>query len=191
MENAIMYKGTTYRIGTQIVVKEQSEYQGLFGTITEIRDGENEAPEIYCSFEAPVLPCEVKELEERFSALRHESKTIDEIDLDSVLMAPEMICLLDDLEKCRLYPMVYVVMEEWGDDDGYNRVHQICTDHNDAKRAMIQQLKAQLEDDDIQRWRKDDDFVEESTPDSYECYIAGEYSVKHYAISIIAEELCV
>lgn len=119
--------------------------------ITKIRDGENEAPEIYCSFEAPVLPCEIKEPEERFSALRHELKTIDEIDLDSVLMAPEMICLLDDLEKCRLHPMVYVVMEEWGDDDGYNRVHHIRTDYNDAKRVMVQRLKKQVKDDDIQR----------------------------------------
>ena len=190
MENAIMYKGTTYRIGAQIVANEQSEYQGLFGMITKIRDGENEAPEIYCSFEAPVLPCEVKELEGRFSALRHEPKTIDGIDLDSVLMVPEMIDLLDDLEKCRLHPTVYVVMEEWGDDDGYNRVHQICTDHNDAKRVMLRQLKEAMEDDDIQRWREDDDFVEESTPDSYECYIDGEYLEKHYAISITAEELC-
>lgn len=117
MENAIMYKGTTYQIGAQIVANEQSEYQGLFGMITKIRDGENEAPEIYCSFEAPVLPCEVKELEERFSALRHEPKTIDKIDLDSVLMAPEMICLLDDLEKCRLQPMAPVFCLQKGGED--------------------------------------------------------------------------
>ena len=30
------YEGTMYRIGDQIVGNEQSEYRGLFGTITEI-----------------------------------------------------------------------------------------------------------------------------------------------------------
>lgn len=190
MKNEIIYKGTEYRIGAQIIATEQSEYRGLFGIITEIRDGEKETPEIYCSFEAPVLPYEVKVLEGRFSALRHEAMTIDEINLDSVLMAPEMIDLRDDLDECRLHLTVYVVMEEWGNDDGHNRVHQICTNYNDAKRLMVQQLKGQMEDDDIQRWR-DDAFMEESGPDSYECYIDGEYSEKHYAISIITEELCV
>ncbi len=102
-------------------------------------------------------------------------------------MAPEMIDLFDDLDECRIHPTVYVVMEEWGNDDGYNRVHQICTDYNDAKRLMNQQLKDQMEDDDIQRWRDDDAFTEEFGPDSYEYYIDGEYSEKHYAISIITE----
>lgn len=176
MENAIMYKGTTYRIGAQIVANEQSVYQGLYGAITGIQDSGDGTPEIHCSFEAPVLPCEAETFEKRFLA--------------PAIMAPEMIDLLEDLEKCRLHPTVYVVMEEWGDDDGYNRVHQICTDHNDAKRVMLRQLKEAMEDDDIQRWREDDDFVEESTPDSYECYIDGEYLEKHYAISITAEELC-
>lgn len=91
-------------------------------------------------------------------------------------MAPEMIDLFDDLDECRIHPTVYVVMEEWGNDDGYNRVHQICTDYNDAKRLMNQQLKDQMEDDDIQRWRDDDAFTEEFGPDSYEYYIDGEYS---------------
>ena len=52
---------------------------------------------------------------------------------------------------------------------------------------MNQQLKDQMEDDDIQRWRDDDAFTEEFGPDSYEYYIDGEYSEKHYAISIITE----
>ena len=101
---AFKYDGIIYRIGDKIVGNEQSEYRGLFGTITEIRDGkdkdtENETPDIYCSFETPVLPCEVKELEERLTELHRKPKAIDEIILDLVIMAPEMICLLDDCGK--------------------------------------------------------------------------------------------
>ena len=67
----------------------ESEYGGLYGTITEIRDGEdketeNETPDLYCSFEVPVMPCEVKKLEEIFSDLYDEPKTIDDIILDLV-----------------------------------------------------------------------------------------------------------
>ena len=65
------YEGTTYVIGAPIVGTPESEYEGLYGTITEIRVGEdketeNETPDLYCSFEVPVLPCEVKKLEEVF-----------------------------------------------------------------------------------------------------------------------------
>lgn len=68
------YDGTTYVIGAPIVGTPESEYEGLYGTITEIRDGEdketeNETPDIYCSFEVPALPCEVKKLEEVFSGM--------------------------------------------------------------------------------------------------------------------------
>ncbi len=59
------YEGLTYVIGAPIMGTPESEYEGLYGTITEIRDGEdketeNETPDIYCSFEVPALPCEVK-----------------------------------------------------------------------------------------------------------------------------------
>ena len=45
------YEGTTYVVGAPIVGTSGSEYEGLYGTITEIRDGEdketeNETPDI-------------------------------------------------------------------------------------------------------------------------------------------------
>ena len=45
--------GVTYAIGAAVMATEASEYRGLYGTITEIRDGsdretENDAPDIYC-----------------------------------------------------------------------------------------------------------------------------------------------
>ena len=46
------YSGTTYTIGAAVVATEASEYQGLCGIITEIRDSvdretENDTPDIY------------------------------------------------------------------------------------------------------------------------------------------------
>ena len=47
------YNGMTYTVGAAVMATEASEYRGLYGTITEIRDGsdretENDTPDIYC-----------------------------------------------------------------------------------------------------------------------------------------------
>ena len=56
-----LYNGITYRVGDVIIGSDQSEYACLIGSIFEIRDGsdketENDTPDIYCSFDPPVLP---------------------------------------------------------------------------------------------------------------------------------------
>lgn len=81
------YSGTTYTIGAAVVATEESEYQGLCGIITEIRDGvdretENDTPDIYCWFEPPLFPKEIQELEQRFSDLYQTPRKLDEIALD-------------------------------------------------------------------------------------------------------------
>lgn len=189
------YQGVVYRIGAQIVGNEQSEYQGLFGTIIEIRDGKDTETgkgiaDIYCAFEAPVLPCEVKELEERFSALHQEPKTIDNIISDPVIVAPEMICPLDDLKECRRHPIVYVLKEDWAVDGDYDNSSDVYTDFHDAKRLLVQKLKEKMAIGCIPRWKNREGFVENSTPDSYECYLEGEYAENHFSISITTQELC-
>lgn len=62
------YEGVTHTIGGAIVGTAESEYEGLYGRINAIHDGddketENETPDIYCEFDPPVLPCEIKALE--------------------------------------------------------------------------------------------------------------------------------
>lgn len=73
------YEGKTYRIGDQVVGTGESEYEGLFGVVTEIRTGddketENETLDIYCSFDEPVLPYDIEKLEKQFSRLYGEPK---------------------------------------------------------------------------------------------------------------------
>lgn len=98
------YEGMTYTIGERIYANGQSDWEGLFGVITEIRtdedkETENETPDVYCSFDVPVLPADVKELEERFSDLYREPKKIEDISLDEVIMAPEMIEAVAELTE--------------------------------------------------------------------------------------------
>jgi len=92
----IEHEGISFAVGMNVLGNGESEYQGLCGIITEIRtdpdkDTDNETPDIYCSFEAPDDPAIVKELEKIFSGLYGQPKSIDEIALDLVIMAPDML----------------------------------------------------------------------------------------------------
>ena len=54
--------GKVFTVGGRISANGESEYEGLFGTITEIRSGadretENDVPDIYCDFEPPRRKC--------------------------------------------------------------------------------------------------------------------------------------
>ena len=100
------YGGVEYVIGAPVIGTKESEYEGLYGTIIEIRDGddketENETPDLYCEFDPPVLPHEIKRLEEIFSDLYDEPKKLDDIILDMVIMAPQMVRPLEDLHRCQ------------------------------------------------------------------------------------------
>ena len=89
-------EGKVFTIGGIICANDESEYAGLCGTVMEIRSGddcetENDTPDIYCAFDPPASEDMVLELEDRLSALYGEPKTMDDITLDSVIMAPEML----------------------------------------------------------------------------------------------------
>ena len=88
----IIAEGVALAVGQRIIATD-SDYAGLKGYITEIRTGadketENETNDIYCCFDIPESKEDIKLLEEHFSDLFHEKKTIDDISLDLVIMAP-------------------------------------------------------------------------------------------------------
>lgn len=89
-------EGRTFLIGGMVWANDESDYRGLFGRITEIRDGadkdtENEGPDIYCDFMVPEQEYMVNEIEKRFSALYRTPKHKNELPLGGVIMAPEML----------------------------------------------------------------------------------------------------
>lgn len=163
------YEGVTYTIGGAIVGTAESEYAGLYGRINAIHDGEdketeNETPDIYCEFDPPVMPHEVKTLEDTFSDLYHQPKTIADIVLDMVIMAPEMIRPLDDLRSMRKRVNVFLVMEDWAVDGEHGNDCEAFSDYDDAKRIMTNRIREELEDGIISSTDvlKDDSFTNES-----------------------------
>lgn len=92
---SITADGVTFAVGERVIAID-SDYAGLKGYITEIRTGadketENETDDIYCCFDIPESEEEIKLLEKHFSDLFQEEKTIDDISIDLVIMAPDMI----------------------------------------------------------------------------------------------------
>ena len=92
--------GKVFTVGGRVMANDASEYAGLCGTVAEIRSGadretENDTPDIYCDFEPPASEEMLRELEARFSDLYGETKTIDDISLDCVIMSPDMLEPLD------------------------------------------------------------------------------------------------
>lgn len=86
----------TFYVGGKVWANEASDYAGLLGRVTEIRTGddketENEGPEICCSFDAPEHDAAIRRIEVRFSKLYQMPKRIEDLSLDDVIMAPEML----------------------------------------------------------------------------------------------------
>jgi len=191
-----IYDGASYKIGDRIIGTAESEYEGLYGSIFEIRDGEdketeNETPDIYCSFEEPVLPHQIKKLEEIFSELYQEPKKLEDITLDYVIMAPEMVrVILPDPKP--LTQTIYSVQEEWADRGEYGScISQAYTSEESALQFMMKQLREEMEDGLVSDMRSDKKFVEESYDDSYECFIDGDYYENHYRIFITSQQIIV
>jgi hypothetical protein len=90
-----------FTVGDRVLANDSSEYEGLYGEIIEIKtdpdkDTDNEGVDIHVCFEVPEDKKLISEIEDKFSKLYGESKTIDEIALDLVIMTPDMIDVVEE-----------------------------------------------------------------------------------------------
>lgn len=189
------YEGKKYKIGDKVVVTSvDADYEGLIGVITEICDGEdkdmdNETPDIYCNFFKPVMPYDIEQLEKRFSAVFQEPRKLDDMNLDQVIMAPEMIEVITDLGKSGKGQKIYVVTDDWAYHDEYDSQTEPFTDLMFAKAFMREQVRQMAEDGGLFDRRGDEDCIEESSELSYQLYIKGWYDSDHYWIKIEEKDL--
>ena len=189
------YDGKTYYIGEEIVALNNSEYSGLFGRIVEIRDDadketDNKTPDIYCEFDPPLFPKDIEELEKKFSDLYKAPKKLDDITLDSVIMAPDMIKSLT--EKTDGHKItIYSLEEDWAYDDDYGHTTEIISDYMLAKKKLCEKIKNEKEDGSVERWLDDEELIEDYGNDYYEAYLDGYYSSSHYLVSITSHNAAV
>lgn len=182
------YDGSTYTIGDRVVATSESAYEGLFGTILEIRTGndkstDNDTPDFHCEFIPPALPAEVVALETRFSALYQQKKVLDEIALDEVIMAPEMIRVINPNGVHSI--TVYTVHEEWVLKGDYGENRYPAPDPDLAKLKMTELIHNDRAEGCISEWRVHGAVEEDVTGENYyECWVHDEYCENHYKVSI-------
>lgn len=187
------YEGITYTIGGKVYANGESDFEGLFGIITEIRDGddretENDTLDIYCKFMPPVLPDEIKAIEERFSRLYRTEKHMDDIGIDMVIMAPEMLVLLDAPKDAQTLE-IFLVREDWAIDDDFGTSTQIVADYHLAKFHFNNLIFQEMVDGCIQKWKHRKDLETDTRKDFYECWLHDEYYENHYKVTIERAEL--
>ena len=187
------HEGAEFRVGDMVVATPESPWEGLCGTITEIRDGddretENDSIDIYCEFLPPIHPEEIRRLEDRFSDLYGMEKRLDNISLDMVIMAPSMIRVIGRKDEDRKIT-VYLVREEWAldYDSGYDV--RLCLDPDEAKMTMLTLIHEDMENGCISRWLDRRDLDSEIKEDSYEYWLHDSYHENHYLVTLSAHEL--
>ena len=98
------HEGKTFTVGSVVMSNDNSDYPGLYGIITEIRDGADietdyDGPDIYCSFEIPESSQEVERIEALASKLWRTPKKVTDLGLDVMIMAPEEIDSISDVSN--------------------------------------------------------------------------------------------
>lgn len=201
------YEGVKYTVGEFIYANKNSDYEGLFGVIKEIKDGddkdtENETPDIYCAFETPVIPYDIEQIEKRFSKLYGEEKKLEDIALDEVIMAPEQILIVHSHQTQKDKQKVYLLVEDWATDDDEGISIEVYATYEEALLNFRRKVSDDYEcgivavhrnnsdeecEDENADEDADDNLIIESSADSFEAYLNGFYSSYHYSVSIQEE----
>ena len=193
-EKTFIHNNITYKVGGKIYANEHSDYAGLVGTIIEIRDGsdketENDGPDIYCSFEPPVFPADRQIIEEHFSALYRMPKTIDDISLDMVIMAPEEILPVESFEQqCSRVPF-FVVTEDWAYEGDNSISSYYFSAPEDAKVKMLFLLSKEMNGGLLEEWSGNQSLMSEIEDDFYSCWINDNYRENHYQLTMSQAEI--
>ena len=174
----LFYEDKMFIIGEEVFASE-SDYAGLLGRIKEIRTGEdrdteNGGPEIYCNFRPPIL----KQDAELVSKMRFGN---EELSLDLVIMAPEMLMptryVGGGLPTVKAYAVIEDCMID-GEDHGETR---LFTDKKHAEIVLRQSIEKERENGCIAGWQSSPLFVEEQYNDLYfTAYFKNEYCFNHY-----------
>lgn len=140
-------EGKTFAVGSVIWANDKSDYAGLFGIVTEIRDGgdketENEGADIYCDFDIPHKAHMIAEIETRFSKLYQMPKQIGELPLGGAIMAPDMLEPVADKLPDSMGNRYVLLYTYDGECDSTLGVLAVSTERAVLMRKMFDDLEA-------------------------------------------------
>lgn len=94
--DAVIADGKRFTVGGEVFANHTCAYEGLFGTVREIRTvpdqgaGRDE-PGVCCSFPPPKSEAMAEEIKARFSELFGSPMQLEDLGLDCVILAPSML----------------------------------------------------------------------------------------------------
>ena len=181
------YEDKMFIVGEEVYATE-CDYAGLLGRITKIRTGddkdtENEGPDIYCSFYSPIL--------KQDAALLSKMRLgCEDLSLDLVIMAPEMLIPTREVGAGLPKMKVYAVIEDCIVDGEEHPTKRLFADPKHAEIVMRQLIHRERESGCISEWKTKRFFVEEQYSEQYyTAYYKNEYCFNHYTIYVEAVEL--
>ena len=181
------YEDKVFIVGEEVYATE-CDYAGLLGRITEIRTGddkdtENEGPDIYCRFYSPIL--------KQDAALLSKMRLgCEDLSLDLVIMAPEMLIPTREVGAGLPKMKVYAVIEDCIVDGEEHPTKRLFADPKHAEIVMRQLIHRERESGCISKWKTKHFFVEEQYSEQYyTAYYKNEYCFNHYTIYVEAVEL--
>jgi len=191
--STFQYEGITYTLGDKIVATNESEYEGLYGIIKEIRTGddretENDTPDMYCEFFPPFDEKEISALESRFSCLYRCPKKLDDIILDEVIMAPEMIRLITPASSTRKING-HLVVEEWIFNGECDCDSTFLLEEEQARHHLAELIHQEQTEGHISEWSSNPCFRTTTTPLFYEAWLEDSYCENHYKAYVLTQDV--
>jgi len=181
------YEDKMFIVGEEVYATE-SDYAGLLGRITEIRTGEdkdteNEGPDVYCSFRPPIFRQDAE-------LVRKMMFGSEELSLDLVIMAPEMLTPTRYVGDGLPNVTVYAVIEDCTVDGEDHSTTRLYGDKRHAEIVIRQSIEKERESGCISEWQTKKFFVEEQYDDLYfTAYYKNEYCFNHYTVYLREMEL--
>ena len=181
------YEDKVFIVGEEVYATE-CDYAGLLGRITEIRTGddkdtENEGPDIYCRFYSPILKQDA-------ALLSKMRLSCEDLSLDLVIMAPEMLIPTREVGAGLPKMKVYAVIEDCIVDGEEHPTKRLFADPKHAEIVMRQLIHRERESGCISEWKNKHFFVEEQYSEQYyTAYYKNEYCFNHYTIYVEEVEL--
>ncbi len=132
-----------------------------------------------------MIPFFAEQLEQCFSVLYGMCKKLEDIALDSIVMAPSMIKHLAEMEEHNHSDTLYIVTEDWANHGEIGGTVKLFSALSYAQAYMCHRVAEAIAAGNTPFDRRGENEIEESSSGTfYEIFDIGWYAETHYAISI-------
>lgn len=192
----IEYAGKKYAVGEKVIANKNSVYEGLIGTIYEIHtDTEketcNETPDIYCRFQEPVMTVNKEKVRKRLSEAYKKDIRLADAGLDCVIMSPEMLVCMSDLDDGAYKKKVYLLIEDAAVDNDTFYTTDVFADMDMAQQQFEIKLSKEMDKGMLNDITVSDEYVLEVGDNSFEYFRSGRFCEWHYSLKIIEDEIVI